>query len=216
MPSGEKRMLTAAHLFHDGDACNIADHDLVGRNANVYGGNKVGEVATADVSADYVTIEKADGGHWSSKIDNNNSTTHEIKGYVTKDTLKYWTGLSNPPCLHSMGCTTDHTQGEIKATEVSDTGFFSSCLDWDGEGVKTWCTAGSGDSGSPTYHTYWSKEYLVSLTCAHAADVNAVYCNGELKNKGGASWGSGAYHIKNLESNSNGDLQFGTGDYGGI
>jgi len=77
-PNNNPWLLTAAHLFYDpDDACSTSESDLIGRNADVYNGNKVGEVVSADISGDWALIEKAGtGSTYSSEIDNNDSITH--------------------------------------------------------------------------------------------------------------------------------------------
>lgn len=105
-----------------------------------------------------------------------------VKGYVTKTGLDAWnSNTDRSPCLENMGRITEHTTGEVQATDVLDT---SICTDFNSNGVKIYCNFALGDSGSPSYYVNNGDAYLVSVT-GYGYNLRGLACGNYLFSNGG-------------------------------
>lgn len=92
--SGNNRMLTCAHLFHDcnpgNDGCDSCP-DINGRTAETYGGfQNIGDVESHSLEDDWAVIDKSGAGtQYSAEIEDHDAYPNCV-GYVTEYSLEYW------------------------------------------------------------------------------------------------------------------------------
>lgn len=182
--SYERHLMTALHLY--GDSC----YDQTGEDI-IQKGDTWGTTTLQSSSTDTI-VGRSNGGYAvTNEVLEPDTTTRTVAGSVSEDGLADLVS-SSTDTVTKVGASLGENVNVVADKDVSDS--FSSCVDYQNEGVLLDTNGAPGDSGGPIYDIRNGDAYIVSITSAIDNPTDNYDCNGNRIRK--QTIGPSAHNIK--------------------
>lgn len=180
---GERRLLTAAHLWHDCEATSIA-----GAGAE-QSGRFLGRIDRANAAADvaFVAVENDDVS-LADGLALADDRQAPVGGVVADWGVSVL--LTGDEQVYNVGASSGLTAGSLTARDVADA--WAGCITFDGHGVEAGHRNAEGDSGGPLFYRRDGECYLVGLQQMWLDEVGTACGSNTLGDRGR---GTAAYHV---------------------